>query len=109
MLTEINLIKNKFCTSTRKKYLLIIWLSPLLLSVLPLRFILYSKSICIWKNLLGFDCIGCGITKSILLVFHLEFSKAYDYNKLVFIVLPILLIIWTKLIINFKNKNYVKE
>ena len=86
MLTEINLIKNKFCTSTRKKYLLIIWLSPLLLSVLPLRFILYGKSICIWKNILGIDCIGCGITKSILLVFHLEFSKAYEYNKLVFIV-----------------------
>ncbi len=98
MLTEINLIKNKFIKGFRNKKLILIWLSPLMLSVFPLRFILSGYSICLWKNLFHIECIGCGITKSILLVLHLEFSKAFQYNKLVVIILPIIFFIWTKII-----------
>ena len=97
---EINSLKNKFKISTRKKYLIVVWLSPLLLNFLPLKFVFSGDTICVWKNLFNIDCIGCGITKSIILVFHLEFSKAYEYNKLIFIVFPILLFIWSKVLHN---------
>lgn len=92
----MNLLKNKLNKITRKKHLLIVWVSPLLLCFLPLRLILNNKTICIWKNLFDIDCLGCGITRSILLVFHFEFSKAYECNSFVFITFPLISIIWTK-------------
>jgi hypothetical protein len=101
----INLLKNKLNKITRKRYLFIVWVSPLLLSVFPLRFILNNKTICIWKNLFDIDCIGCGITRSILLVFHFEFSKAYECNSFVFIVFPVISIIWTQFVLKCVDKN----
>lgn len=95
----MNLLKNKLNKITRKKHLLIVWVSPLLLGFLPIKFILDNKTICIWKNLFDIDCLGCGITRSILLVFHFEFSKAFECNSIVFITFPLISIIWTKYIL----------
>lgn len=32
---------------------------------------------CMFKQMFGFDCIGCGIQRAILLVFHGEFGAAF--------------------------------
>lgn len=53
-------------------------------------------TICIWKNLLGIDCPGCGMTRAILAVFHGHFALAWAYNKGVVIVLPLLIFIATE-------------
>jgi hypothetical protein len=40
------------------------------------------NSICIIKNLTGFDCPGCGLTRSILHFTHADISRSLDLNIL---------------------------
>jgi hypothetical protein len=60
----------------------------LLLSVLPTEFLNIVPSICLFKNLFGIECFGCGMTRAISSMLHLNFSEAISYNRLVIIVLP---------------------
>ena len=73
---------------------------PIVLYFLPLNNILHQQhSICIYKNITGRDCYGCGITRAILLVMHLQIEYALKYNKMVVIVLPILFYVWVKTVV----------
>lgn len=45
---------------------------------------------CLSKVLAGMECYGCGMTRAIMHLIHLDFTEAYQYNKLSFIVLPLL-------------------
>ena len=49
-----------------------------------------GESICISKLLAGMECYGCGMTRAIMHLIHLDFEEAYQYNKLSFIVFPLL-------------------
>lgn len=53
-------------------------------------------TICLYKNITGHNCYGCGLTRAVLSILHLEFSKALMYNKLIIIIFPLLTYIWTK-------------
>ncbi|HNZ28880.1 MAG TPA: DUF2752 domain-containing protein [Candidatus Goldiibacteriota bacterium] len=51
--------------------------------------ILFSgKSVCLYKNLFGFECPGCGLTRAAWLFIHLKFQEAFALNKLIVIVFP---------------------
>lgn len=65
-------------------------LAPLLLILIPTTFFENGHSICIYKNILGFDCPSCGMTRAISCAFHLQIKKAFEYNKLVIIIFPLL-------------------
>ena len=69
---------------------------PVLLFLLPLNWVENQHTVCIFKNLTGHECYGCGMTRAIVCTFHLCFVKAWCYNKLVIIVLPLLGYIWFK-------------
>jgi hypothetical protein len=43
---------------------------------------------CIWKNLFGFHCLGCGLTKAFISILELDFKKAFESNWLIFIIMP---------------------
>lgn len=43
---------------------------------------------CLWRTLFDFECPGCGITTALTYIIRLDFEKAYDANKLIFILLP---------------------
>ena len=47
---------------------------------------------CLWKYFFGFECSGCGITRSFIQVFKGNFQLAWEINKLIFLVLPLLFI-----------------
>lgn len=79
-------------------------LIPVALFFIPLGWLQHQHTICIFKNITGHDCYGCGMTRAILSSLHLRFIDAYHYNKLVFVVLPLLVFIWLKLLINCINK-----
>lgn len=49
-----------------------------------------GHSICLFRNLFGVECPGCGMIRAISSVFHGNFAQAFQYNKLVVIVLPLL-------------------
>jgi len=75
---------------------LLILIAPLLLYLIPNNAVFNGTSVCIFKNVFGFECYGCGMTRAIFSLMYLDFSGAYNYNHLVVIVAPILIYIWIK-------------
>ena len=46
---------------------------------------------CLWYNVFGFECPGCGLTRATASLMKFEFVEAFRMNKLVYIVIPGLL------------------
>ena len=67
-----------------------------------------QSSICIFKFITGHDCIGCGMTRALNEILNLNFASAYAYNPRVFIVAPLLVVVWVQTLnIALKeNKKY---
>lgn len=63
---------------------------PLVLLALPANFFDSGESVCLSHVLFDMDCYGCGITRAIQHLIHLEWQSAWEFNKLSFIVLPLL-------------------
>ncbi len=43
---------------------------------------------CLFKELTGYDCPGCGITRMIFALMRLDIKSAFNFNPLVFIYAP---------------------
>ena len=79
-------------------------LIPLVLLILPPSFFDKGQSVCLSKVLLNKECIGCGLTRATQHFIHFEFYKALKFNKLVVIVVPLAVYIWTKqLVITYRK------
>ena len=81
---------------SKKTKLLIYIFIPIAVYLIPRHAILGGRSICLFDNLLGIECWGCGITRAIWCFMHLEFGLAWQYNKLVIIVFPLLCILYIR-------------
>ena len=67
----------------------------------------HFKNFCLFRWLFHKECFGCGLTRAFAALSRFEFSKAYDYNHLIVIIVPIFLIIWFFLIKeSFKKDSY---
>lgn len=64
---------------------------PVVLLALPKDFFDTGKSICLSRLLLDAECPGCGITRAMMHIIHFDFHSALLFNKLSFIVLPLLI------------------
>ncbi|MEN3041421.1 MAG: DUF2752 domain-containing protein [Bacteroidia bacterium] len=71
-------------------------LLPGILLLLPADFFDTGRSICIFKNLTGMDCPGCGLTRATQHLLHWDWQKAMQYNPLVIVTSLILGWIWIK-------------
>ena len=58
-------------------------------------------SICLFKNVFGIECPGCGMTRAVFSLLQGDMSKAYHFNKGVYLVFPILSYVLLKNIIRF--------
>jgi hypothetical protein len=67
---------------------------------IPLEWLKNQHSICLFKNITGHECYGCGMTRAYLSAMHFHFADAILYNKLFLIVLPLLIYIWAKKLVN---------
>lgn len=76
-------------------FVLLVLVLPVLL-LLPADFFDRGQSLCLSVLLLGKTCYGCGITRGIQHLLHLDFATAWSYNKMSFLVLPLLLYLWLK-------------
>ncbi|MDX2249054.1 MAG: DUF2752 domain-containing protein [Bacteroidia bacterium] len=82
-----------------RKRLTFIWLCmllvfPLVLWALPSDFFDEGQSICPSYVFLGIECLGCGITRAVMHLHHFEFDDAIYYNNGVFVIYPLLIVVW---------------
>jgi len=79
--------------------LCVLFLLPFLPFMFSLDELEAKQSVCLFKNLFGIECYGCGITKAIIASVQLDFIRAFNYNKLIVVVMPLILYLWVKEII----------
>jgi len=85
-------MKNKTVTLCFLK-LSVILLAPIIIILIPISSI-ENKSFCLYTNLFGFHCPGCGMTRAMFSIMHFQFNNAIRYNRLVILVSPILIYYW---------------
>lgn len=66
------------------------------LLILPATYFDTGRATCVSVLLFDIECYGCGMTRAIQHLLHLDFEAAYQFNKLSFIVLPlsVIMIAW---------------
>ncbi|HBF20674.1 MAG TPA: hypothetical protein DDW81_11285 [Cryomorphaceae bacterium] len=66
----------------------------------------HGEPVCVSTVLFDTECYGCGMTRAIQHLLHADFTEAWKYNKLSFIVLPLAIyMIATSLLKATKEKN----
>jgi hypothetical protein len=63
-------------------------------------------SYCLHKQILGFGCPGCGLTRATYYLLHGNFTKAIELNFAVIFVIPISV---SEIIFNLKTTNSLKR
>lgn len=90
-------ISNKVNTLKTKKLqikLFIYLIVPILIFMIPVEGIEASPVPCLSRLILQRECIGCGITRACINAIHFNFERAFAYNKLVIIVLPLCIYVY---------------
>ncbi|AEH02581.1 DUF2752 domain-containing protein [Lacinutrix sp. 5H-3-7-4] len=62
---------------------------------------------CLNKKLFGFDCMGCGLQRSLSFLFHGEIIAAFKMYPAIFTLIPLGLLIVTSFFYKFKNINKI--
>lgn len=84
---------------------LIIIIAPFVLLFLPSNYFDEGQSVCLSVQLAGIECYACGLTRATMHFMHFEFQEAWNYNKLVFIVVPMLSVLWLKAVYDIQGKK----
>lgn len=79
-----------------KIYFVLLILTPIILILLPSSFFDSGDSVCISIMFFDKECYGCGMTRALQHLIHLDFTNAIAFNKLSFIVLPLLIMLLIK-------------
>jgi len=53
---------------------------------MPTAWLERSPSVCLYWNVFGVHCPGCGMTRAFSALLHADFARALSYNKLVGVV-----------------------
>lgn len=80
---------------------------PIVVLILPADFFDSGQDLCLSKLLAGMECYGCGMTRAMMHLTHFEFQEAWEFNKLIYIVSPIIGYLWIKEFID--EMNYWKR
>ena len=92
----------KFVFYTR---IIVTMVAPFVLLLLPATYFDNGESICLSKLLAGMECYACGLTKATMHLIHFDFQKAWEFNKLSFIVVPMLFPLWLKAFYEIRGKS----
>lgn len=92
----------------KKRIINVIFISLICLAVITGIYFLYIKKIivipCIFHELTGLYCPGCGMTRALASLANLEIYQAIRYNALIIFLVPAFL-----LYIVFKIKSYINN
>ena len=69
-----------------------------------------GHTLCLWHNLTGENCWGCGMLRALVSVCYLDFTAAWEYHKAVIVVAPLMLWIWLSWIAGIirREKEHLK-
>jgi hypothetical protein len=70
-------------------------------SIIPTKFIEGGPTVCVFKNLMGIECPGCGMTRAFSCILHGDLISAISYNRLAVVVFPLFCFILLKDIVSF--------
>jgi len=62
---------------------------------------------CFNKKLFGFECLGCGLQRSVVLLFNGEFIAAFKMYPAIYTLIPLFLIIGINFFVKFKNADKI--
>ena len=62
---------------------------------------------CLSKKLLGFECLGCGLQRSVSFLLHGDFMAAFKMYPAIYTLIPLFLLIGINFFIKFKNANKI--
>ena len=62
---------------------------------------------CLNKKLFGFECLGCGLQRSVSLLFHGEFIASFKIYPAIFTLIPLFILIGINIFYKFKNANRI--
>ena len=62
----------------------------ILFANIPKEYLGETYPICLYRIVLGTACIGCGTTRAVWSLLHFDFKAAYEYNKLIIIIFPVM-------------------
>lgn len=83
----------------------IIMIAPIVLVILPVDHFDKGQTMCLSVLLLDIECYACGMTRAIMHLIHFDFAGAWAFNKLAFLVLPLLFPFWLKSVFVVFNKE----
>ena len=79
-----------------KIYLSVLLIIPLVLLLLPSTFFDNGDSICMSVLFFDRECYACGMTRAIQHLIHFDFNIAFEYNRISFLALPLLIFIYLR-------------
>lgn len=85
-----------FKKKLKQAYLVLLVIIPIILLILPANYFDIGQSVCLSILLLDKSCYACGMTRAIQHLIHFDFIEAWSFNKLSFIVFPLLAVSYIK-------------
>ena len=64
---------------------------------------------CMFHEITGLQCVGCGITRMCLAIMRFDFIEAYSYNQGVFIMAPAIIGVVAHMIYKYIRYNETKN
>ena len=62
---------------------------------------------CLNKKLFGFECMGCGLQRSVSLLIHGDFLAAFKMYPAIFTLIPLVVMIGASFLYKFKYSNKI--
>jgi len=62
---------------------------------------------CFNKKLFGFECLGCGLQRSVVFLFNGEFIAAFKMYPAIYTLIPLFLLIGINFFVKFKNADKI--
>ncbi len=70
----------------------------------------YGFSIpCVFRKFTGLDCPGCGVSRMLLAMLRLDFSRAFLANRVLFCLLPVLLFLCVRAVWLYIRDGFVRD
>ena len=92
-----------------KKKILKIIAFPIIIAIIIILYMLKIPIECPINKFFDVYCPGCGVTRMLVSIIHLDFYSAFRYNMLVFILLPFLTpyLVYTYICYAFDKKDKI--